>query len=95
LFGLGPVVGRRFEKNNHYIKEKSYLGASNDRLLRIITDYGYVHDPNRWLDQKIAEGYTVVDIGLDPKYVQKGGAGSKTQGPYYRKKTQVAFEKKW
>jgi YD repeat-containing protein len=29
-------VGQKFEKNNRYIKEKSYLWASNDRLLQII-----------------------------------------------------------
>jgi YD repeat-containing protein len=35
---LGRVVGQKFEKNNRYVKEKSYLWASNDRLLQIITD---------------------------------------------------------
>jgi hypothetical protein len=29
---------RKFEKNNRYVKEKSYFWASNDRLLQIITD---------------------------------------------------------
>jgi YD repeat-containing protein len=34
----GRVVGQRFEKNNRYVKEKSYLWVSNDRLLQIRID---------------------------------------------------------
>lgn len=49
----------------------------------------------KWLDKKIADGYTVIDIGLDPKYVKMGGIGSKTKGPFYSMETQVAFGTKW
>ncbi|WP_148297579.1 RHS repeat-associated core domain-containing protein, partial [Porphyromonas macacae] len=49
----------------------------------------------KWLTEKISEGYTVIDVGLDPKYVKLGGKGSKTKGKFYSMETKVAFGKKW
>ncbi|OAB78731.1 DUF6531 domain-containing protein [Cochleicola gelatinilyticus] len=49
----------------------------------------------KWLEDKILEGNTVIDIGLDPKYVNLGGPGSKTKGAFYSMETQIAFGKKW
>ena len=49
----------------------------------------------KWLEGKISEGYTVIDVGLDPKYVKMGGKGSKTKGIFYSMETKVAFGKKW
>jgi YD repeat-containing protein len=35
---LGRVVGHKFKKSNRYVKGKSYLWGSNDKLLQVITD---------------------------------------------------------
>ncbi len=46
----------------------------------------------KWLNKKLTEGYTVIDIGLDPKWVSRG---SKAKGPFYRMETQTVFGVKW
>ena len=42
----------------------------------------------KWIEGKIAEGYSVVDIGLDPAFASQG---KMAKGPYYRMETEVAF----
>jgi RHS repeat-associated protein len=45
----------------------------------------------KWLKEKIAEGYTVVDVGLDPTYKTSTGNISKSKGKHYRMETSVVF----
>jgi len=44
-----------------------------------------------WIQQKVAEGYTVIDIGLDPAIILDSGNMSKAKGPYYKVETEIAF----
>jgi len=45
----------------------------------------------KWIEDKIAEGYSVVDIGQDPHYKGPKGSTSLKKGPYYGVETNTAF----
>jgi len=45
----------------------------------------------KWLKGKISEGYTVVDVGLDPGFKTSTGNMSKSKGEYYKMETRVVF----
>lgn len=50
-----------------------------------------VANNKKWIEEKIAEGYTVVDVGLDPRYKTLTGNMSLSKGVYYGVETEVAF----
>lgn len=50
-----------------------------------------VANNRKWIEEKIAEGYTVVDVGLDPRYKTSTGNMSLSKGAYYGVETEVAF----
>ncbi len=50
-----------------------------------------VANNRKWIEEKIADGYTVVDVGLDPRYKTSTGNMSLSKGAYYGVETEVAF----
>jgi uncharacterized protein RhaS with RHS repeats len=84
------VIGRSMKRviaSAKKIGAEYWDGFDRDNL----SDEANLANNRKWIEGKIAEGYSVVDIELDPEYVNKGGKGSKTKEDYYKMETEVAF----
>ena len=88
--GKAIVIGRSQEKrvdpSAKNINAEAWGGWN-----RNLSEPENVANNKKWIEGKIAEGYTVIDIGLDPTRKTKTGNMSKAKGPYYKIETEVAF----
>jgi len=92
--GKSIIIGRGMEAR--VIPAAKNIGAEHwEGFDSSLSDSVNLANNKKWLDDKISAGYEVIDVGLDPKYVNKGGKGSKTKGLFYSMETQVTFGKKW